>query len=668
MTIYHVGGIRLNTFRGKDVIDFIESGVSGDTFMLHRKKTVLEHTLQVKRSIKIIGDGKIATHIYIKKGSAGFYVPQGGSLVLKNVTLHVDRQANGISVPSDDDVPNLGRILLENVAIIYDGNFEPDERYPLISIASPARKEGQLHVWNRIKLQMSMCEVSSMSVGVAELSLSYCSISDGFPGRDSTLMALSTKVENCHVDNATFRHLGTRRAEVDKLTTTGNLVFHGFWTMRDMTIKRPRVLDLPKGAALVAQEFERFELNLSYVAGLLFFGHKTLKTHATIERLRVNEDVVNDKTAPYDFGLFYIDGEHVQVDVLQSSLPHTLAGSVIKNARYTLDNVKDKEQYMLTNAKIEARLSTTSLPLGDIEAVSTADLAAAEPTKDALTQLDELTGLGNVKKVIHQMVSMAAMNEERKRRGLKTTSGLSLHTVFAGSAGTGKTTVAELYAKALFERGVLRTPKFIEATRKDLVAGYIGQTGPKTREVIQSALGGVLFIDEAYSLASQSESDFASEAVAQLIADMESNRDDLVVILAGYTHEMKDFIMNGNPGLQSRFTNWVTFEDYTSEELVSIFHDQLRRQDTYPGDDNATRAAEQSLVRVFDYMQLDDPTSTGNGRFVRNYVQALLMAMNARISMADMTLLDDSQMTSFIREDVMDAERSLMQRHAQMRM
>ena len=200
---------------------------------------------------------------------------------------------------------------------------------------------------------------------------------------------------------------------------------------------------------------------------------------------------------------------------------------------------------------------------------STTPAAAKETTDDILAELDALIGLAPVKAAVRRLLAVHLLNAERRAAGLPEVNA-SLHVVFTGNPGTGKTTVARIIARLYGSIGLVSRGHLVEVSRADLVAGYVGQTALKVQAVVDRAIGGALFIDEAYSLAAEGAGEFGAEAVAMLVKLMEDHRHDLAVIVAGYPDEMRQFI-DSNPGLRSRFTHYIDFPDYTAAELVEVF-------------------------------------------------------------------------------------------------
>lgn len=246
--------------------------------------------------------------------------------------------------------------------------------------------------------------------------------------------------------------------------------------------------------------------------------------------------------------------------------------------------------------------------------------------EEALTRLSKLEGLSRVKSQVNDWVSQIKVFQLRKERGLSVPE-MSYHLVFTGNPGTGKTTVARLMAQIYCALGILSDGQLVEVDRSDLVAGYVGQTAVKTREVIKKAYGGVLFIDEAYSLANGGGNDFGREAIDTILKEMEDNRDKLVVIVAGYDAPMEKFI-SSNPGLRSRFKNFIQFVDYTGEELYKIFVG-LCNKNQYTIEEKARKA----LADHFEELYLKRDKNFGNGRDVRNIFETIVTKQSKRVAM-----------------------------------
>ena len=252
----------------------------------------------------------------------------------------------------------------------------------------------------------------------------------------------------------------------------------------------------------------------------------------------------------------------------------------------------------------------------------------AEPSpsklKSSTSELDTLVGLASVKEEIKTLSNFIKIQQKRKEQGLKSSS-VSYHCVFTGNPGTGKTTVARIVAQIYKDLGILSKGHLVETDRSGLVAEYVGQTAVKTNKIIDSALDGVLFIDEAYSLIGTGQ-DYGKEAIATLLKRMEDNRDRLVVILAGYSKEMQDFI-NTNPGLQSRFNRYIDFPDYSAEELLQIFEKNVEKFDY--------KLQKEALVAMSEYFQHaveNKDANFGNARFVRNIFEKTLEKQANRLS------------------------------------
>ena len=264
---------------------------------------------------------------------------------------------------------------------------------------------------------------------------------------------------------------------------------------------------------------------------------------------------------------------------------------------------------------------------------------------DPYKELDELIGLTSVKEEVRSLANFVKVQKQREAKGLKTAK-VSYHLVFYGSPGTGKTTVARIVGRIYKDLGVLKKGHTVETDRGGLVAKYMGQTALKTDTVIQQALDGVLFIDEAYSLVPESGngSDYGQEAISTLLKRMEDYRDRLVVIIAGYKDEMQRFI-DSNPGLQSRFNRYIDFPDYTGSELADIFKMYMRKNQYTLAPD-----AESFLKERFDYAVAHKDRNFGNARSARNvFEKAIQQQANRLEGQSDLT---ERQLTELTIEDL----------------
>ena len=324
-----------------------------------------------------------------------------------------------------------------------------------------------------------------------------------------------------------------------------------------------------------------------------------------------------------DWVLSHYDKEHGADAVIAqfNDFYISLSEAVLKdNAKEISLQVEDDVPYALYDGK-KISICRSQNSQAEMDAVS--------------KELDSVIGLDDVKSYIRSLQAHVLINQRRRQQGLKTTE-ISKHMIFTGNPGTGKTTIARLFARYMKAIGALSQGQLVEVTRADLVAKYVGQTAPLTMSVIRSALGGVLFIDEAYSLYRGRDDSFGLEAIDTLVKAMEDNRDDLIVILAGYKKEMAAFL-EANSGLKSRFPNIIEFPDYTGEQLMAIA-DQIAKGKGYRIDDSVKAP----LTAWFDQKQAESAATAGNGRLARNTIEEAILKQSERLlkeENADMDLL-----------------------------
>lgn len=277
------------------------------------------------------------------------------------------------------------------------------------------------------------------------------------------------------------------------------------------------------------------------------------------------------------------------------------------------------------NAAFKHKVSASAIEniIVSKEEINSKSIDKTDSLEKVMHELNELVGLNSIKEDIQQLVNFLEIQKLREKEGLKTNK-IVLHSVFVGPPGTGKTTVARLMGRIFKHLGMLSKGHLVETDREGLIAGYVGQTATKVDKLIEESKGGVLFIDEAYSLVSGA-TDYGNEAISTLLKRMEDYRDDLVVIVAGYPEPMTLFI-DSNPGLRSRFNRYFNFSHFTSKELLQIFESFCHKYDFVLAHD-----AKEKLVDTFELVTDDLEDSFGNARFVRNLFDRIMQNQANRL-------------------------------------
>ena len=409
-----------------------------------------------------------------------------------------------------------------------------------------------------------------------------------------------------------FRRLGQSPASLDSLEGMGYAMFMSLLISRDFDVRT--FFDRDRSRTLVKAIGE---LDRTFTCEIDIYGHERESRFAIV------------------FGKAC--GEHEWVQRYSSllyrwaSLIAKADGTVSMEESEALAAIMDMREAAKTDGNVRVRgaaaPSAEARPPGAVAAE-----AAPEPRVDrrralgdALKELDALVGLAPVKTEVRKLASFIEIREKRREAGLKNPP-VSYHCVFTGNPGTGKTTVARILADVYRAMGILKKGHLVETDRSGLVGEYVGQTAVKTNKLVDSALDGVLFVDEAYSLVSGGEKDFGAEAIATLLKRMEDDRDRLVVILAGYTDEMKAFI-DSNPGLQSRFSRFIEFPDYSAEELAQIFLRNVEKNQYA-----CNRDVRNSIRDVMRLAVAKKDRNFGNARYVRNLFENAIQRQAVRLS------------------------------------
>lgn len=392
----------------------------------------------------------------------------------------------------------------------------------------------------------------------------------------------------------------------------------------------------------------------SYFSELIRFG-KTVGIHLIISTSYIHNEIISkflkinelskinllfgfDKSDAKIMGFpitekLYRPGDMLYVGATNNKTTHLLGAfvsdsEVEKVANFIHDNLNGNHVNInSSNNQIKPPLSkvitfekngkkTTTTPQNDANSEHSIDIL--------LSELNALVGLQSVKQEVNSLINLIKIRKLRQEKGFKQPD-ISHHLIFCGNPGTGKTTVARLMSKIYKELGILSSGHLIEVERSDLVAGYVGQTAIKTKEVIERAKGGILFIDEAYTLSNQSENDFGHEAIDTLLKNMEDNKADLIVIAAGYNDKMGAFL-SSNPGLRSRFNKFIIFDDYSADELYMIFDSMCKTYD-YELNDESTEYIQEYFKKVV----AEKPINFANGRFVRNCFEKIIENQSNRL-------------------------------------
>lgn len=572
MTTYHVGGL-IPFNRYKTLKDAVEKAKYDDTIEIHK---TIDESVTISKPLTINGNGNTWN---VEPGTVGARI--NSQVILNGLTFKVGSRANGL--------------VLEDRVVMSDVNVEivgpVSAFYPAVWF-----KAGKKHTINNSDLTKVVVEDDATIVLNDSNLYSYygANIETNERGECSLIYG-DAKVNSGHLSSVTFYNVEMTHTRVGQYVRVHDAELTNIildQQLPESVVKRQ----------MTARQRKKEPAHgpLSLLTGNNYHLYGT--GDITIDGYTVSASDKSDATG------FYLTGANaniVNVNNTEKLLQHHAYKTSL-----SFKDVHDKNYWYVDD-------STTQLVRSSIETNSN--------TKTAMEQLDELIGLANVKQQLRSLFNTIAVGGNK---------GFSNHMIFAGEAGTGKTTVAKLTAQALFEVGAIPENKCTFATVDTLIKGYVGQTAQNVREVLDKALGGVLFIDEAYQLTVKTgENTFNDEALSVIIRYMEDHRDDLVVIAAGYSKEMREFLAS-NTGLSRRF-QWIEFDDYTPDEMAQIFELMRKQHDDQYGPDVDPRIIRPLFAKLVE-LNLSQPdangriTNGGNGGLVRNVYQRITMAKNDR--------------------------------------
>lgn len=590
MTELYVGGLGFRNHY-KTLEDAINKAREGDVIRLNKSIDIANVT--ITKNIEIDGQGNT---IRIQENAMGLNF-QTKRTIVKNVTIFQNKYCNGIVNETQN-----GRIDLENVTFTFSPKIDPRDIYPPIF----ANESSTVTLTN---VTSDYCSFEASSVTIRQ------STFGDFFGRPSEIYASMIQLDNSTLTNV----------QLDCDTLTGStLTTYGECHCRahELEIDQINFLFYNESEKQFRKRFKDSSFIKNEVVGLTL--HQCEK--ATINNMRI---ATTERC--YTGQPFEINNSNLTLNriTLNSSLKNSIA------YHSTINQATGKSQ---------------NWDLFESEFITAQTVGQGQSS--SYKKLQELIGLASVKEQIQNFMAVASMQAERAARGFKQEDTGNINMIFGGAPGTGKTTVAKIIGQMLFEEHILPTNNFKVITRKDLVSKYIGATAQQTHDVFMSALGGVLLIDEAYSLLPNGEKDHAQEAIDQLVMDITEHKGEILVILAGYTENMHELIEKGNPGLKSRFPNWIEFPSYSCDELLDILllHIQKRNAIISQADWDYL---ESRFVNLFNVTNVNGAMD-GNGRYIENFINELLAIRDIRLSklrMQNVQLSNDDLLT-ITRKDI----------------
>lgn len=579
MKTIHVGG--LNPIRRvKTLAEALMHAEDDDTIEIHKK---LEETVAIEKNVIIRGNNNTIT---VPSGKIGIQTFR--NVEISDLNFNVNSRANAIVAKNN--------IVLDNITIDIIGPIR--EFYPTIQISSTDDNLIHAKIIN-CKLKMLFTGITTV-VNIQDSEFSSYYDGDIMLGTREDMSSLNGQIT---ISNSKLRSVVIKG---DALITDSEIVKYvdidGTAEMRNINFNIPHEINNPK-------RYKKEPQN-----GPL--ANKTNSKYALAIRPEADVIIDNYTITKIETGFIGIYSVGASIVVESVNLPNQNVSHLIKQCTVSFKNTHDSNYWDISDSTIAYVRSKVN---------------SNQKHVSAKQKLDNLIGQNAVKEQVNSIMNTIEMNRESSNKDFE----FSYNMIFAGSPGTGKSTIAKIVAESLFEVGAIPQNKFTTATSDELVKGYVGQTGGNTRRILDNALGGVLFIDEAYELTVKDDTNsFNSEVLSVLIRYMEKHRSDLVVIAAGYNEEMKKFLAS-NIGLARRF-QWIQFEDYTIDEMVNIFEVMRKTfKDEYEQNNLKELLSPMFIRTVETNLSIPDAkghvTNGGNGGLVRNVYQQIVQARNNRV-------------------------------------
>lgn len=632
MATISIGGFNPFDKHAKTFEEAVNMAMDNDTIKINKHHLIIANGAKITKSLYIEGNNCTIT---INDTILGLYVVQG-NLHINNVHFILGMQNNGIVF----DDKYYGNSIFNNVTFNHTKQ-KLQETFPSFKVSAP--QEGV----SGCELTFNNCDIDYLSANCRSLNLTNCKIGK-FYKLNSMGVASDMSISNLVADNTYFSSASP--VEINQLTTAGQLTFNGNFTIDKLNLKNG---EFDKGAGKLVSGKKADHMINDFIN---FDPRHNSKTDVILSafggdkytsELKVHDIAVSDE-APQNYQRQWFSLVKTTFELDDCELPRLERPSIANNGAISMHNTKDYSDWQISKITLSNSNSISQLFQKKVvqagQKVQQSANGNGSGDFGALAKLDSMIGLQNVKKQIKDFIKTAKVDNAMKQRGMKVDSTKSMHMVLAGSAGTGKTAVARLIAQALYENGVLKSNKFTEVQGGDLVAPYVGQTAPRTRQVVERALDGVLFIDEAYTLTHENGNSFKDEAVAELLKDIDDHRDRIVCILAGYTPNMRKFFAVSNPGLKSRFANWIDFPDYTPQEMLQIMSFMIKSQKLHLADADTALTLRKLLMDQMGHLD----QNSGNGRFIRNALEKIVVEKDSRIGS-----LPADQMQSMSNEELM---------------